>query len=303
MTTGSFATACVAAVLWCGCAGAQATADPAADKAVREQVARFATAYEAGDAKAIAALFTPEARVIDEDGGVIEGREAIARRFEDLFAEQPGAMFAARVESIRFPGPDTAIEEGTATITPKSGPPEVGAYSVVHVRPDGQWLQAEVRELGQKGLTPHDRLKPLEWLVGEWVSESDEDRVEASCRWSPDGNYLLRDFEVRIRGRRNLTGTQRIGWDPLTRRIKSWAFDDKGAHGEAYWTPDGERWVVKSTGALPDGEALSATQVITRIGKDRVSWSTVDRVVGELVLPDPDDVVLVRRPPQPSAKR
>ncbi len=50
------------------------------ETALRGVVDRFTKAFNAGDARAIARLHTPDARVIDLAGEVAEGREAIERR-------------------------------------------------------------------------------------------------------------------------------------------------------------------------------------------------------------------------------
>ena len=60
-----------------------------------------------------------------------------------------------------------------------------------------------------------------------------------------------------------MTVNQRIGWDPLTKQIKSWVFDSEGGYGDALWTRKGNQWVIKSTGVLPDGRTASATHVLT----------------------------------------
>src|SRR4051794_29936867 len=71
-----------------------ASATPAAraadEKAVREAGAAFVRAYNAGDARSIAGLFTEDAEVIDEDGRAAQGRDAIAEIFADTFESSPG---------------------------------------------------------------------------------------------------------------------------------------------------------------------------------------------------------------------
>ena len=58
---------------------ARSAADRSADEAaIRANIAQFVKAYNAGDAKAVAALFTPDGQAVDKDGNDAEGREAIA---------------------------------------------------------------------------------------------------------------------------------------------------------------------------------------------------------------------------------
>ena len=77
-------------------------------------------------------------------------------------------------------------------------------------------------------------------------------------------NFLLRSFDVRVKGKPALTGTQRIGWDPLTKQIKSWVFDSTGGYGEGLWMRQGDQWVIKATGVRPSGRTTTATQVLSR---------------------------------------
>src|SRR5262245_13909676 len=69
---------------------ARAPADRSADEAaIRASIAAFTKAYNAGDAKAVAAQFTPDGQIVDKEGNTTEGREAIAETFKELFKENP----------------------------------------------------------------------------------------------------------------------------------------------------------------------------------------------------------------------
>jgi hypothetical protein len=145
-------------------------------------------------------------------------------------------------------------------------------------------------------------LKELEWMVGEWVDESENNKVSANIRWADNQSYLIREYNVEIQGEKSSSGTQFIGWDPQSGQIKSWVFDSEGGHGEALWTRTADnQWVLKAQGVLRDGRPSSATQVHTIINKDSVKSSSIDRIIGGQVAPDIIDLVMVRKPPQPSA--
>ena len=193
-----------------GGAGKASSPDEAAIRAV---VDRFTKAFNAGDARAIARMHTPNARVIDLAGEVIEGREAIEREYTGLFHDNPGATIEIKVEDLRLIGPDAAVEEGTTRVIPKDGTPIVNRYSAVDVKRDGEWLLASVRESASE-MTTHERLRELEWMLGEWVDESGDSVIQSTCRWTADKQALLREFTIRSSGKVVMTGTQRIGWDP-----------------------------------------------------------------------------------------
>jgi uncharacterized protein (TIGR02246 family) len=279
---------------------ARPAVDHAADEAaIRVNIAQFVKAYNAGDAVAVAALFTRDGQIEDKEGNQTEGREAIAQTFADLFKAMPKKKLEVFVESIRFIGTDLAVEVGSTKETPAPNePPEYDRYTVLHVKRDGKWQMALARDEEGPAPTPHERLGPLAWLVGEWIDDGASAVVLSKCRWSKDGNFLLQDFELKVNGRDAMNVTQRIGWDPLTKHIRSWVFDSEGGYGESVWTRDGNRWLIKATGVRPDGTTASASNVLVPTGTDGYIWRSSDRVVGEEVQA-PTEVRVVRKPPQP----
>ncbi|HEY1376307.1 MAG TPA: SgcJ/EcaC family oxidoreductase [Gemmataceae bacterium] len=275
-------------------------ADHAADEAtIRANIDRFVKAYNAGDAKAIAALFTPDGQIEDKDGDVSEGREAIQQTFAGLFADAPQKRIEVFVESIRFIGADLAVETGTTKETPAPNePPEYDRYTVLHVKRDGQWQVALARDEEGPPDSAHERLQPLAWLVGDWVDDGGSAVVVSSCRWSEDGNFLVQDFKLRVNGRDEMNVTQRIGWDPAAKCVRSWVFDTEGGFGQSVWTRDDDEWLIKATAVRPDGTTASATNRLIQDGGDGYVWRSTDRVVGGEVQ-EPTEVRVVRKPPQP----
>lgn len=281
-------------------AGTKPAAERAADEAaIRANVAAFARAYNAGDAKAVAALFTPDAIIVDKDENTAEGRAAIEKTFKELFAAAPQKRLEVFLDSIRFIGADLAVEVGSTKETPAPGePPGYDRYTVLHVKRDGKWLMALVQDAEGEMPTNYERLQPLAWLVGEWVDDGGSVVVSSTCRWSDNGNFLLQEFNLQIEGRDAMKVSQRIGWDPLANRIRSWVFDSEGGYGESVWARNGDAWVIKATGVRSDGTTASATNVLVRTGADGYVWRSTDRVVGNEVVP-PIEVKVVRKPPQP----
>lgn len=284
------------------------------EQAVRDAVAAFTRAFNAGDAPALARLHTADAQVELEDGTVVAGRASIEEQFARLFGGETRPRIALETDSIQFLGADAAIEEGRSafsfpaddTANGNENPngldhpdAEQGRYTVLYVKRDGHWLHHRVRELPVER-SPYDHLKELEWMVGDWVNEQSGTVVETSCAWSENRAYLLREFTLKLAGKPAMTGTQRIGWDPLTKQIRSWVFDSEGGRAEGLWSRDGDRWIVKLNGVLRDGRVASATQIITYLNRDSSTWTSVDRAVGGEVEPDVEVVVLVRQPPRPA---
>jgi uncharacterized protein (TIGR02246 family) len=284
-------------------AGALISDRPEDEKAIKQVTEAFIHAFNAGDAKVVADLYTDDAELIDEIGERIQGRPTIQEFYAALFNERKGATIEISPASLRFLGPDVAKEDGQTRVNPTGGEPSTYRdYTVLYVKQGGRWLHSSVREEHATGLAHHERLTELEWMIGEWLDESSDSIIHASCRWSDDKNFLLRDFVIHVQGKPVMNVTQRIGWDPLTKQIKSWVFDSAGGYGDALWTRNGNQWVIKSTGVLPDGRIATATNVLTRTGPNAARWASTERTVGGHVGADHHESVMVRRPPQPQAE-
>jgi len=283
--------------------GAPLTDRPEDEKAIRSVAETFARAYNAGDSKAVAALYTEDAESIDEHGDRIQGRPMIQDLYSSIFQERPGATIRVSIDTLRFLGPDVAKEEGQTRVKPRGNEPEtLRRYTVLYVKQGGQWLHSSVREEHETGLLHHERLKDLEWLVGEWLDQSSDSTVHLTCRWSEDKNFLLRDFTIHVQGQPVMTVSQRIGWDPLTKQVKSWVFDSEGGYGDALWARNGDRWVIKSSGVLPDGRIATATNVLARVGPNTARWTSTERTLGAEGLAEPAEYIMVRKPPHPQSK-
>ena len=283
-----------------GRAAADAPKPPSEDeKAIRSLTNAFVEAFGKGDAKAIAALFTEQGEAIDADGAAIRGRESLEAHYTERFEANPGEKIETTIELIHFLAPEVARQDGRSKLIPTGGPPSTSKYTAAFVKTQGRWLVASIRELDDFTITHHERLKELEWLVGEWVEETGDAVISTKFAWSDDENFLLRSYDIHVEGKPELKGTQRFGWDPLTKQFKSWVFDSKGGYGEASWNRNGEQWVIKSSGVRPDGLTTSATQVVTRLGKDRMFWKSTDRTLGGETRDDIAEFMMVRKPPEP----
>ncbi|SFJ24629.1 nuclear transport factor 2 family protein [Planctomicrobium piriforme] len=289
---------CVAALMMCAAVGwtsgiVQAADDPQAEiKGVGEKVV---AAFNAGKADELAALFLPQGEWIDENGVVYMGREEIQEILTAYFQKYTGAKMAVTPDSIRPVGP-VAIEEGVREITAgkEQGTAQL-RYIAVFAKSDVGWQIASVRDFtNDPAPTPHDYLKPLEWLVGDWVNEGADAHVQITYRWSDDGNFLLGDYHVIRDGKEVMNSSQRVAWDPLAGKVRSWMFDSDGGFAESTWTNVENDWVLKSQAVMPDGLTGSATITISKADKDRFTMSGSDRIVGTM-WDDDFEVTVVRK--------
>jgi len=280
-------------VVAAACGGlATAAAQPArATRAADEQAIRAATAayreaLDRGDAAAIAALWTADGDICDETGAMLHGRDTASLVADPAAGPRPD--FKINDTSLRFVTDDVAVEDGTVEVRlADGGAPLVGRFTAVWTRTDGGWKLAALREARGPEPAGAALLEELDWMVGDWHVVQDghdaaaaPDRapdVDMTVRWNDRRTYLLREMTVSAAaaGGTPLVISQRIGWDPLSRRIRSWAFDSDGGHGEATWTRDGGAWIAQTVSVHPDGSQTTSLVIYTHDGRDRCTIRSV----------------------------
>ena len=291
------------AILSCAVCGERSRAQTAngqsADEtAIRQAVAGYVAAFNQGDAKALAAFWSPEAVYTPPDSGEQAiGREAIERLFTNGFGASKGAKLEATTLSIKFVSPNVAIEQGTAKVLQPKGEAEESEYSAVYVKRDGKWLLDRVTEEQPLGPPPsnYEHLKELEWMVGTWLDQDDQSSIETTVHWAKNQNFLIRSFSVAIRDRVALSGMQIVGWDPAAKKIRSWVFDSDGGFGEGSWSKKGSTWHVQTTGTRADGRKASSVNIIKKVSDDQFTWQIVNGQVGDELVPNTDEVLVVRQ--------
>jgi uncharacterized protein (TIGR02246 family) len=277
--------------------------EPSDEDQIRKGVVAFVEQYNAHKADELAALFAPDARMVYRDGTEVNGHDEIKHSFEETFASSPKTAVSVDVDSIRFLTPDVAVEEGVTSVFPDGETlTSRGRYTVLHLKRNGRWMMQSVRVVEEESLSAYGELQPLEWLVGEWVDEGRDEIVESKISWDDNKSFLLEDFQIVREGSVVLKGSQRIGWDPQAKQIRSWTFDNAGGFGEAAWTPVGDDWVCKAKGVRSDGSSASATRTLRRVTKDRLVWAATDRLEDNEQLPDLE-VIMVHKPPKPDNAR
>lgn len=283
---------------------AAAPSSPPED-AVRQTIAALSKAYHQHDGREFAAIFTADGEYVDEKGALFHGRQAIADEFATFFTANSGTSIELQILSVRTIAPNVIAADGsTRFMRAKNEAPISGRFKLVCVKDSGKWLVASLREIEPTGeiANHHEQVQQLEWLIGDWIDEGADARVFFTCRWDESGNFLLRDFSVHVAGQKAMTGTQRIGYDPVTGHLKTWIFDSAGGYSDGFFHREGESWVLQSSGVAADGRMASGTSVFTHIDRHRMSWEGVDRVLGGERIADIGKVMIVRKPPSPTAQ-
>ena len=274
----------------------QSTASIQAKMYVEQAALKFVAAYDAGNAEAVAALWTPDGEYILGQQ-TAKGRPAIAEVYKGFFAAHPGSKMHVKIDSVRLLAPNVAIEEGTASVSNSAnGPESSSSYSAIHVMQNGKWQMASVRESDVPLPPTPVELQEFGWLVGDWTGEGDAAKIEVKYDWIGNKTFLRGETTVHPKADEKPTsgGMQIIGKDSLTGQIVSWFFNADGGHGYGVWTKSGDRWLINTHGATAEGAVTSATNVIYHADENVVSWQSVNRVVGDQALPNTPEIVLER---------
>ena len=172
------------------------------EKAIAALVASFTKAFNAGDAAAAAATYaeTPSSSTSRASGpkAAPHPRPVLAASF----ADNPGSTIAIETTPCVSSAPTRRSRRAGPPSRPAAGPgrPRSPASPSSTSSKTASWLQSAVRDEHAHDLTPHDRLKELEWLVGDWINESQDAVVHTTCKWADDGNFLVREFTMKTAG-------------------------------------------------------------------------------------------------------
>jgi uncharacterized protein (TIGR02246 family) len=261
--------------------GADETAIRAAAKAYREALAK-------GDAAAIAALWTADADVVDVQGTVLPASAAAALGGEPGAGPRPQVTLGET--RLRFVAADVAIEDGSVDVTPPGAVhPLEGWFTAIWVRQSGAWKIAGLREAERPVVDGPASIDDLGWMVGDWevaagAADDGTPPMRMTVSWDATRAFLLRDLRVATTADdapAEVIVHQRIGWDPVQKRIRSWTFSPDGGIAEATWTRDGGSWVARGVAALPDGTQVAATTISTLDGPDRFTWRTLPESIDD----------------------
>ena len=266
------------------------------EAAIRKADEAYVKAFNKHDAKALADAWSPEAVYLNRSTGAeVIGRAAIAEQFAALFKNQPEVKLELSVGSIQFVSPNVAVEHGIAkTLAPKVAPEDI-EYNAVFVRRDGQWLLDRVTDKAKEvAPSSYEQLKPLEWMIGRWVDKDGNVDIKTECQWTKNRSFITRSFTVAVQGQINMSGMQFLGWDPVAKTIRSWTFDSDGGFAEATWTYTKGRWFIQNKGVMADGRKASMVNVIKRADENSFTWQTVERTVGGELLPNINEVLIIR---------
>src|SRR5512137_2557355 len=105
--------------------GAEADRQAADEAAIRKAVESYVAAFNKGDAKALASMWSPEAVYVNPiSGEQVTGRDQIEKQFAAIFTDSKDAKLEAKTNSVKFISPNVAVEEGKAKVIRQDKTPE-----------------------------------------------------------------------------------------------------------------------------------------------------------------------------------
>lgn len=268
------------------------------DAEIRKANADYATAMMAGDLDAIMKYWSADADYVDEAGKMTKGSDKIAALFRKAIPDLKGSKVVVRVNSLKFVRPEVCLEDGTVEKTSATGTMESSRFAVVWIRTGDKWqissardLPTEVNDLPSLASV---ELRDLQWLVGDWIDDGAKAEVSLKVKWAANKAFLLMDYVVKREGAEPIEVAVRVGWDGHNNRIRSWVFDSQGGFAEGYWRKDGKRWLVGTSGILPDGGTGGSTNSYEFIDANSFVWRASEREVDGQPLADAE-VKFVRK--------
>ncbi|MEM7144098.1 MAG: SgcJ/EcaC family oxidoreductase [Verrucomicrobiota bacterium] len=260
------------------------------------QNSAYTAAFNEGNAESLAALFTEDARYALGAGDTIVGREEIQARASAFFEQSNQRSLQVTVSDARFLTPDVLVETGLAIMTVDDQSPGSTSYHATHVRVGDDWLIAELHETN---LPSADRaseaLSQLNWLIGSWSAKGEGWSASSKATWTLNGRFIARSFSIkRDDETEGFEGAEVIGYDSQLDIIRSWSFDNEGAHGQATWTNEGNKWLVQTRSTLPDGVVSSAEHVYTDQDDGKYTVASINRMIDGQALPNTDPIEVTR---------
>ena len=253
------------------------------------------TTFANGDALALASCWTPTGEFVGPGGASADGRASIEKLFQEAFAAHKQAKLLLHVQRFRMVNDGLALVDAVAEVKPAVATGGTPMASFVIIKRDGRWMIESAREVICHMPPQTNRLKDLQWMVGDWASAATPAGItmQTNCDWTANQAFLIRKFKVEGKEAMLRGGTEVIGWDPRSESFRAWTFDSDGGFGESVWVRDGNRWLIKFTGTLADGGMLSATHMLTKVddntraaptGRDRTTVGTQQPDIPETTL-------------------
>jgi len=246
---------------------------------IAAMVGTFEKAFNAHNAPAMMALWTPDALYrATVTNTEVKGRDAIGAAYADLFKQQPTSSLKLTITESKIEG-GTASLLGMAEVTQKGQLPTRSLFRASLEKVGASWLFSSVDESELPADSPTG-MSQLGWLAGTWTEALPSGDVKNTYHWANGGAFLVRNYSRAAKQGPAVDGTQIFGWDTEQQCVRTWLFDSNGSFGEGYWQRQGpDKWLNKMALKLPDGRRGSVTQILTHTGENELTLQSVDREI------------------------
>lgn len=257
--------------------------------AIRASVKSLVDAFERRDAAKVVSLLTEGAELDALDSPPIHGRKSILESLQKHFEKKQKQNMVLEAESLRFISRDTATEEGIVKTSQNNQAWATHRYTLMHVREDGKWLIASIRE------QPSDDapLRDLEWLIGSWQAQRDDLAINANYDWVGNKAFIRGNITTRQKDRA-ISAMQVIGLDPKSGTLRIWIFEANGIYAEGACQRDENSWVFHTSGEAPDGTSVASKNILYYVNADTLTWQPVELRRGQEQIADLPPIKVTR---------
>lgn len=261
-------------------------------RSIEQVISSYESAFNSKNVETLISHWSATGVYSSQTSGKTTGRAAMRKQFEILFTDTPSINISLETDSIQFISPNVALEQGRVTVFAKDGQTTQSDYDVVFVKQKNQWLIDRVSESKSEEVnSSYAELKKLDWLIGQWTATAPGHRVEYTCQWTVNQNFISRKFTVFDPSNETIaSGLQMIGWDAKAGLIRSWLFDSDGGLVKGTWHPGDNQWTVQSVASFADGGSGSFSGVFQLHENGEHSWKKTNRVIDGQLMPNIESI-------------
>jgi uncharacterized protein (TIGR02246 family) len=265
------------------------------DPSIAAMIGTFEKAFNAHNAPAMMALWTPDALYrATVTNTEVKGRDAIGAAYADLFKQQPTSSLKVTITESKIAG-GTASLLGMAEVTQKGQLPTRSLFRASLEKVGASWLFSSVDE-SELPVDSPTGMSQLGWLAGTWTEVLPSGDVKNTYHWVNGGAFMVRNYSRTAKQGPAVEGTQIFGWDAEQQCVRTWLFDSNGSFGEGYWQRQGpDKWLNKMALKLPDGRRGSVTQILTHTGENELTLQSVDREIDGQFQPNTAPATMTRQ--------
>ena len=262
---------------------------------VNKTLKQYFEAFNKHDTPSAMNFWARDAEYTSPGGAKIKGRDALKKRIDSFFKEHGSVKVSFLNEpNIMIISPTKAVARGAIRnqISDKTG--NDVEYTAIFSKDNEQWKILHMDDKHLASFESYEKLSQLAWLLGEWIDLDGADVIDTKFEWAPNKSFITGHFRINMDGAVAFEGNQVIGWDPLSKQLKSWVFDSEGGIGHGVWSKEGQGWAVNMSTTLADGRKASAINIYRTLGPDRLAWRSIGREVAGSPLPNIDETIVTR---------